>query len=1365
MLSKRHTQRNIGLTSTSNSFLVRRTCTQKSGKSDEQGSRPLEAYRELPAYVLLGDPGAGKTKALELEAEEASGKYIKARDFATFSLGTEYQGKTLFIDALDEMRADGSDGRTPLDHIRSHLERLGRPCFRLSCREADWLGASDSEALMRISPNGQIVALHLDPLTDENVIEILRQKYGIPDANAFVCKADEHGLSELLRNPQTLSLLVEAVGDNEWPQSRGETYELACRQLVREKNLEHRQAKREKTSPADTLLDAAGHLCAVSLLSGIAGFALDEDAADTQHFYWKELPAPSDQPLFPTLKTNLFQGDGEERRIPVHRSVAEYLGARYLAALVENHGLPFGRVMALMTGEDGGIVADLRGLAAWLSVHCRTGRMALIERDPLGVVLYGDVRNFIAEDKQGVLTALHSEARRYPWFRSEDWTSPPFGALGTPDMVPAFNEILASPSREDADQALLDCVLEAICYGETLPALEDPLEVIARDGSYRQVVRKNALRALMHGLPDNALKLLKLAEEIRSGLVEDQDDEILGILLSKLYPHFISSTQILDYLHLPKHRELIGSYSMFWQHELPESTNSDELPLLLDQLAQRRADLRTTLDGHQTDRMAGKLLVRGLEYHGDAISAQRLYEWLSVGLDEYDHPSLDGKNVTHIAQWFADRPHLYKAVISYGASLCVGRDNIQYCMYQCTWRFQGASPPADIVSWYLEMAATERKSELAHYYFEQAVISSIRESRQEYLTLQNLEFFDSWTEMRPSFQPWLNPFISCDINDWQRKDALRERERKDKRQKLKDDMVRHFREHFAAILDGSAYPKILHDLAMAYEGLFYEVKGETPHERLVDFLGGDMELVGAAYEGFRRALARKDLPSVAEIINLELNGRMHYIRLACLIGMDELYQSAPSAALQLDDAVLSRLLAFRLTYHVGKDPSWFTTLIQERPALAAEVLVAYALPMLRAGKEHIAGLYPLAYDSTYARIAPIALPELLAGFPLRSLKHQLGNALDPLLKGGLRYLDRNILSSIIAHKLEQSSMDAAQRVYWLSCGLMITPNAYEAPLARHIGKSKVRRGYLASFLHSHGERRFPNSSLPETTLALLIELLAPTCAPERPEGAYWVSPAMQTAEVVRSFVSTLGGNPSEAASFGLERLMTLPNLSNWRNLLHGALHSHRIAKRKATFHRQGAEEVCHTLANLQPANATDLAALTFNHMRDIARRIRDGSTNDYRQYWSYDKSNKKLDKPKPENDCRDALLSDLGEWLGRLSVDAQKEGYYAEDKRADIRVSFGGAKGFNVPIEIKKDSHANLWSAIHEQLIARYARDPGTEGNGIYLVFWFGGKGMSPPPDGKKPHSAIELENKLLQTLTKEETHRILICVIDCSLP
>lgn len=1368
------TRRSTGLDKANESFFVERTCTGIIPGSQERISRPLKEYRKLSAYVLLGDPGAGKTKAFKQEAIESGGEYITARDFVTFEPATEYRDKILFIDGLDEMRADGGDGRTPLDQIRRHLEKLGRPRFRLSCREADWLGASDAEALLRVSPDQKVVALHLDPLTDPDIGAILHHEESISDAGEFIGQARNHGLGELLRNPQTLNLLVQAVGNNAWPKSRKEVYEMACRQLIRDLNPEHRQAKRDTPIPDDAILDAAGYLCAIQLLSGLVGYARDDDAIDAQYAGLNGLANPSDLPLIAALKTNLFQGDGEDRRSAIHRSVAEYLGARYIAKVVKNNGLSIGRVVALMTGGDGGVVTDLRGLSAWLSVHCPTGRTLLIERDPLGVVLYGDVKHFPPDDKKLILDAMYSEARRYPWFRSDDWSALPFGALGTIDMEHAFRQMLASPSREDADQALLDCVLDAIRHGEPMPMLVESLGRVARDATYLPEIRANALKALIRVTSNDHSYLLALIADIHTGAIEDRDDELLGIFLGQLYPEVISPEQILDYLHPQKDRDLLGGYFMFWIHELPTATPEDGLPILLDQLVQRRNVLDTPLSEHQLNRMVGESLVRGLKAYGDTIADERLYDWLGVGLDKYADSRLELEHAKCITQWIEDRPDRYKAMLVCGVARCSEHKDVRNCLYDCSARLYGATPPADIVSWYLAKAAAEQQSDLAQYYFEEAVNRLRQQDGQQDLTSKSLEFLDAWIKTHPRFQQWLEPFITCRVSDWQQEHAISDRERKVEQRKKKNEWVSYFREHLATIRDGSAPPKMLHDLARAYKGSLPEARGKTPQERLADFLDGDEELIAATYYGFRNALDRNDLPAIADIVDLEVKGRMHFIRWPCLVGMGELYQIDPSGALKLDETILSRLLAFHLTDKAGDDPAWFTALVQERPALVAEVLIAYALPMLRAKKDHVGALYAIAYDDAYADLARIVLPSLLEGFPLRAGKNQLANALDPLMKGALHYLDQKALAPLIARKLALKSIDPAQRIYWLACGLVIAPEIYEAQLIQYIGKNEVRRNYLARFFHSRRERRMPNvASLPETTLALLIELFAPDCSPERPAGAYRVSPAMETADLVRSIVNTLGGETSDIASQELERLLALPRLSAWHNTLRSALHSQRIARRKASFSPLGYVEVSRVLANLQPASAADLAALTIDHLHYIARKIRDGNTNDYKQYWSYDASNKNLSIPKPENDCRDALLSDLKISLGKLNIEAVKEGYYAEDKRADIRVSFGGVNGFNVPIEIKKDSykshekgsHDNLWTAIHKQLIAQYVRDPGTGGHGIYLVFWFDGKGMSPPPDGKRPQDAKELEDRLRSTLTPEESHYIQVCVIDCSLP
>ncbi|EXI69193.1 MAG: hypothetical protein AW08_00400 [Candidatus Accumulibacter adjunctus] len=1354
-------------------LLVPRTCTTRNEQRGERKSQPLEDFRAVPAYVLLGDPGAGKTRSFEREAAATGGHYLRARSFANIEPGPQLVGKTLFIDGLDEMRAAGGDGRTPLYQVRQHLDRLGRPAFRLSCREADWYGDSDRAALLEVAPGGSLAVLHLDPLSDADIAWLLTCKFGRTDPADFVRQAERHGLAELLRNPQTLTLLACAVGET-WPDSRRETYEIACRQLVGELNAERRATTRASAPTADALLDAAAFLCAVQLLAGIAGFALDDDAVDDQHSLWRELPASPATLWLDALGSGLFQrDDGEQQRIPVHRSIAEFLGARHLAALIDRQGLPLGRVVALMAGEDGGIVPDLRGLAAWLAVHCRGARTELVERDPLGVVLYGDVRDFPIDDKRRMLAALKAEAERYPHFRFQDWTAAPFGALATPDMVPVFLELLAEPSRTEADVALLDCALDALRYGPRLAEIAAPdellrfdalLDGVARDANYPSRSRHSALRILLHDLPRNAARLVAIARSVQAGMVEDSDDEVLGRLLTELFPEFIRPAEVFDFLHQKKQDRLIGDYRMFWGHHLPESAQAETLPELLDQLAQRSPGLRESVDGHQADRMAGCLLARALEAHGDTIDDARLYDWLGTGLDEDDHPRIDEEYQKRVAAWLAARPERYKATLLAGAARCIDKENVRSCLLHCASRLYGAEPPADIVPWYLERAAAETDGECQHFHFDQAALRLIAQGGQGLLTPDALDCLAPWITAHPEFEAYLRPFVCCDIDDWRREDTARKRARDQDRQQGKEGWRRRFHQHRDAIRAGTAHPQILHELAQVHLRRFLDIEGETPRERLADFLGGDEELIEAAYAGFRRSLDRDDLPSVGEIIDLEVNGRMHFIRQPCLAGMEELYASDPDAAMGLDDEVLRRLLAFRLTWGAEDDSCWFTALVKARPVLVAEALVAYALPLLRKGHEHLHGIWQLAHDDDFAAVARAALPDLLQGFPLRARNQLLANALDPLLKGALRHFERPALAAMVSARLAQGSMSAAQRVYWLACGLLIAPLEYGTLLANHIGKSRTLAAHLAAFLRDRGRRTRDSDGLPESTLALLIELLAPGTAPERPLGAFWVGTSMQTAEQVRAFIDALGGNPSEAAMLELERLLTKSKLAPWHSRLRLAAQAQRIARRKAFFQRLEVAEVCRTLANRRPANAGDLAALADAHLRDLAGTIRNGSTNDYRQYWSLDESNRKLLRPKPENDCRDALLSDLAERLGRVGVDAVKEGHYAEDKRADIRVSCGGAQGFNVPIEIKKDSHADLWRAIHEQLIQRYTRDPGADGFGIYLVFWFGGEHMPLPQERKKPRSAAELEERLRQTLSVEERRRVRVCVIDCAL-
>ena len=424
---------------------------------DKPRDLPLSALRDEPAYVLLGDPGAGKSTALWHEARlNGDDKYLRA---ATLLQGAELpENGVAFIDALDEARA-GGDQFTPVTALLQRLRVHGVQRFRLSCREMDWYGDSDRASFEALLPAGGLAVATLLPLDDQDLSTLISHD-GEADPAAFIHWARELGLDALLANPNTAKLLVKAKRQSGQLQSKQDVYRLACQALVKEDNREHAARTKRERPRDDELLDAAGALCAALLFSavGAVGYGKGPFAGDV--LAWPELLAAlpaSSLALQVALSSRLFSARvGTDREIePAHRTVAEYLAARYLSDRLRG-GLSLRRVLA-MTCVDGSVVSSLRGLNAWLATLCTAHRSDFIAADPLGVALYGD-------------------------------------ALGRFDLAPYLAGLVISDNRSGAHLASLGAM--DIRYGaKTLPGLAQHLEAMGGDDSYPMDLRNTALRA------------------------------------------------------------------------------------------------------------------------------------------------------------------------------------------------------------------------------------------------------------------------------------------------------------------------------------------------------------------------------------------------------------------------------------------------------------------------------------------------------------------------------------------------------------------------------------------------------------------------------------------------------------------------------------------------------------------------------------------------------------------------------------------------------------------------------------------------------------------------------------------------------
>ncbi len=1354
--------------------IVARTCTEVlprgRRRGPEAGSTPLSAFRSEPAYVLLGDPGMGKTTAFKRECRElgATAHFVDARDFLTFELSTRpgWREKTLYIDGLDEVRAGSTDAPTPLDAIRRRLDVLGRPPFRISCREADWLGDTERTRLDAVAPGGEVAVLRLDPLTESNIEQVLSDHPKVEEPHVFIRESQARGVHGLLTNPQTLSMLADVVGSEEaWPRSKLETFEMACLQMVTEHNDEHYFETQPPTR--NQLLDAAGYLCAGQLLTGAAGFSLNPGRAAADYIALADCDYAVPSALRPALSTKAFKAVGERRFVPVHRHVAEFLAARHLAGLIAK-GLPARRVLALISGADGVVVTEMRGVSGWLAAQSGDARRLLIERDPIGVSLYGDIRHFSPREKSRLLRVLGRREvlttlwRETPWFEM----GPTSAALTSPDMEPVISDILTERSRDPEHQGLIQFVLTLVGQGSPLPSLGLPLLDIARDETWPPRVRSFALDGFLHataGGEGHTTELKELLAGIHAGTVPDPNNQMRGALLARLYPKEIPPSSIWDYPTEGGDRDLMGHYWSFWEHDFLNKSSDHDRAELLDQLSERRSDVLPALESHNAESLPLRLLAEGLHVHGDDLATARLYNWLTgVAPPVWQNADRQDHSLRRVRSWLERRPEVQKAVILEGLSRCPDSDRYYDEAHEVWGALLGSSPPSDFGPWCLAQA-----DELAPVHTK-ASADLFRKAFREWTGQggdgpPSLAVLEESARGHPVLERDLSLLLQSAANsETAARRATVERSQEEQREaRQREEEIAYVRSNVEALRENRAEVSLVDGLGRVYF-LFQPARSGlvSSAERLSAFLGGEEGLVEAAQAGLRGTLWRGDVPELEEVIRLHEESSRHGLGFAYLAGLDLLERDEPSGLHELNESQVRKGLAFYYCTHAGfrETPAWVVGWTERFPETVAALAARCLLSAIRHGDGYSRALETIRGLDSHPALKHETVLNLLAKFPPRADLQKL-ETLDSLLWHALAYPDRSSLLDVIAAKLSLKSIGVAQRVRWLAAGVVASPETWGEGLERFVSKGERRVRWLAAFFASRDSSfplPFPNHERSALVLQALIALMGRSFAPTG--GAGRVTLGMTASAHISRLIRQLASLPGEDALQALDSLVSDSDLVHWRDELVRARDDQRVAYRDASYRHPELGHLHRAFNDREPANAGDLAALVHDRLSAVAADLRTRNTDDWRQYWNEDAYGRPR-KPKHEHSCRDALLSRLRPTLP-ADVDAQPEGQYAGDKRADIRIAYGAC---NVPVEIKKDRNPRLWSALQSQLIERYTRGTERGGYGIYLVFWFGQGGMPAPPTGTRPTTPAELQERLEGTLTAEEALKIAVLVIDVS--
>ncbi len=1292
----------------------------------------------------------GKTTEFEQEAKALGDLafVVDARDFANLDADhhPEWKGKTLFIDALDEIRAGEADPRRPLDGIRRNLDKLARPRFRLSCRHADWL-ATDQKRLEAVSQSREVTVLRLDPFDAGRAIAFLQGRDAVPDPRAFLEEARRRGLEGLLTNPQSLDLLARAVHAGAWPASRVETFEKACLAMAREHNEEHLSIP----PPRDPLqvLDTAGRLCAALLVSGRLGLATTPPKANEDYPYMAT-SRRAEQECREAIASTLFRFRKEGLAEPVHRHIAEYIAGRHVASLIRD-GLPSGRVVALISGADGGIVSELRGLSAWLAAHSSIARHQLIERDPTGLALYGDIDAFSREDRQALLSALVREPRR---LEPAYMTASAYGSLATPPMLEALKRALSSPPDGADGPLVADFVLRLLSHAPPLPDLAPVLLEIARDGTRWPRVRDAALDAFIHyGESNNCdSDLVTLLGDVRERRVDDPDDQFLGKLLSALYPRRVSPSVVWDYFK--EGNALIGgAYMRFWVYRLPSQASDNAAVVeLLDACSARLPHLERHSDPALAS-CVGSLLARGLDHDGDRLSTARLYDWLDAGFRVRAGQHRSGGDVDSVRRWIEARPDRHLDLLLEG-SRRLPEDN-WYAPFDAFQRLFGAKLSRDVheALFLAAKAMPETRRSLAESLVRFAVqAGGLEPERVRELVADDprlSDFVGTLLEPTPSSPE------GARLEHLQRA-RIEEQQRKERRglETLKAERE--------ALRENRAPPALLHQLARTYFGIYIDFTLPEGLNNLSRLVGSDPELLDAILTGVLLTRYRGDVPDAEAILEQRLQGKRHYLCEPYLASLAEAERTGSlTDAWWTEIHVRQALAAYFACPHGDYAPDWYTFLIAEHADTVAAVQTQFTTALLRSGVETgNMNLWHLAFDPAHAEVAKHASLPLLRSFPARGSGDQV-RTLEYFLLAAWRYVDRQDFKQLITAKLSQRSLPPRQRGRWLAAGCAVATGEFADAAEEFVnaGRRQSRTLHLASFFCPEE----PTVSLVEQAgadlAALLVRLVGRVVAPDDFSEEY-VSRDMEASLLVSHCIRVVAGNPARKAASELADLLRNPQLAPWRHALVRAADDQRVNRREHEYRHPTFEQATDSLDDGVPAGPADLVALAVDRLDAMAAGVRSGNTDDWKQYWNEDHYGRPTD-PKPELSCTRALLRGL---RGRLppGVAAEPEARYSDDKRADIRISHDG---WHVPIEVKRNDNRDLWHAASTQLIAKYANDQAASGHGVYVVLWFGRRRTQLSPSGKRPIAPDELKQRLVGALTDQERRTVHVLVIDVSDP
>ncbi len=1318
--------------------------------------------------VILGDPGMGKSRLMERLGNIDGCQFIRATAFLRQPDNSIPTDNTLVIDGLDEIAA--LEEGDPLHNVLKKLQACGKPRFAISCRSAEWrsvTGRLDISDDYHEPPQ----ELTLQPLSEEDATNLLSRKIDKERGKEVIDLLKHAGLGDLFGNPLTLNLIITTVAANgSVPENRAILYDDAVAQLRLEKSDKHSHNALAQLSEDDAL-DAAGVAMAAMLITGQDSITKSQNSDGALSLY--EL---SDLANVGTIKavlgSNLFRADTTRPGLflPFHRTIAEFLGARWLARIVEQKNYPnrvARRLFSLISAE-GGVPASLRGLHAWLPKfsHERLGPMA-IDRDPYGILRYGDGDNLTTKQARQIIQGLRQLAAFDPYFRTDWWHRISLKGLANQELLDAIRSIIRDKYEPFHLRSL---IFEAINGSDIALPLKSDLEETMYDISCTYHERSEAAEAIsrVDGIAfDWQTSLERLID------MSDEDSTRLALALfdvigfETLSDELIVRAVVVDSGILTPQQGERHSRTFGPLYILARKLPIERVVHILDALT---AIILPTRDperwwdtvyhegwtefGHFSEH----LIRRQLEHGAASVTPPQLWNWVRA-LEREHGVNQDDRKV--ISNAIRNDQRLRRGVQRL-ALFSPGTRNGFWSRINRLNRLSNA------------LALTDEDVQL---YLSELVARNDPAEREGWTALtgwfrdkNGVIPVDIHKIARPYAKdiPELKEFLTKKprrprLDEWEIKHRRNERARKRREEKTRTEARKNYTTHIDEVKRGEF--KWIFNPARAFLGMFRDLDQESPAERIAEWLGEEVR--DAALLGFEAVLHRNDLPSIKQIADSYAESRHWNFIFPMLAGAGHRHLTGRGFTDLPDELVSS--LAIGIEHELLSGRQQFDGLtevlearLREDPAVYEAHLRQKLEPFIEARHKHIPGLYQFTRRDLERPLSTQLSLEWLERFS--ELPPEIELELAQCIINAPEQ-ERNCawirLVKIAEKRLEKLDPSHDKVITWRSIQFLLDFDAVVSHIPPITPENRDWLWSITSNFSSHNDRESRSVPFSSRQLKWIVSTFR-TVWPhtERPDGVTSgdTSPWDAT-RLLEWAMHQLAKDPSDEAAQALAELRDMPR-DGYTLTAQASIATQYRTQLEDNFNSPSLAELKAVLADAPPRTAADVQAILLNELAELQKRLRGDALNLVNNF--YDDNG----KPRIENDCRDQMLIAFGELP--FNIQSPPEVAMPQGNRSDAAFVYGNIA---VPLETKGQWHKDVWIAAKTQLDSLYSVEHKSASKGIYVVFWFGlaapqGRKLKPPPDGApKPASAEEMCLALQTLLPSERRNDIAIVVLDLTRP